>query len=335
MPEPHSGGLRGDHIRDWQRRLRALGGAPAAQPHQRLAGARARRFYGLADGTDSLDDGFEMCMYSGALTVMDSAVAVLHTPVPPTARPRADPRAGPARNDGLVVAALINSPSRALLVGRQAIGPAQESAIPLEIAGLVIPREVFGDRRLAEGPRDGLAVLADTLLANATAAFVARFAVCAATGADMHRDAAAEHAAVDLIAQAVGEPAGAQTQLRDSPVLLREAVRDSIERRYRDPAFDVEAVAAELFLSRRHLYRAFEGADQSLAGMIAERRIIAAKGLLRTEPQASLTVVARRCGFASVDTFRNRFRALTGVGPSDYRAAVLADEQISERATTD
>ncbi|WP_040534293.1 hypothetical protein [Gordonia hirsuta] len=174
MPEQRPSGLSSDHIRDWQRRLRALGGAPAAEPHQRLAGARARRFYGLAEGTSVLGDGFELYMYSGALTVMDSAVAVLHTAVRPADRPVRDRRAVPKMNDDLVVAALINSPSRTLLVGSHAIGPARESAKPQELAGLVIPRDAFGDRRLADGPPEGLTMVADTLLTNATAAFVAR-----------------------------------------------------------------------------------------------------------------------------------------------------------------
>ena len=164
-------------------------------------------------------------------------------------------------------------------------------------------------------------VFVGTVLSRATAAFVARFAVRSVT-----RDPAEmpnsdeEQTAIELIANSLGDLAGSKALVNCHSMVLREAVLAVIERRYGDPAFDVESIAAELYVSRRHLYRAVEGVDKSLSGLIAELRIEAAKALMRASPQSRMSTVAGRCGFASLDTFRSRFRAIVGISPSDYRA---------------
>ena len=159
----------------------------------------------------------------------------------------------------------------------------------------------------------------DTPLALAAASFLRRFAIeTAVAGAEVSADA--ELAVFDLISAALSElTLDDRYRLQDDRLYLLHAARDLIERRYRDPSFDPDALAAELHVSRRHLYRLFEGEETSPATILAEMRVAAARRLLVDDPWMPIGEVAAASGFASATTFRNRFKTRYGLSPTDYR----------------
>lgn len=321
LPEASPGGLDEPRVAAWKARLRALGGDTAVEPTFRIDAAGARIVYGFDEAARTIPDDFECYMYVSPLAETGQAVCSLRTPVTPVWDERAArDRPGWADSDDLVLSTLLNVEDPPLFVAKYGATPLRGSMAPLELAELILPASLLGSRRVLTEAADVAPLFVGTVLARATAAFVARFAVSQAVR-DTNIDTEADDglAAVEVIINALGVLAGAKALVGDSPVLLREVVVAVIERNYAEPQFGVESIAAELYVSRRHLYRAFEGADQSLAGLIAERRIEAAKAMMRRSPHLSVGAVASRCGFASMDTFRSRFRAIVGVSPRDYR----------------
>lgn len=328
--ELNPGGLSQRRVTAWTERLRALGGTPADESMLRCNAVRVREFYGFSDTARTLADDFEGRIFVRRLAVMAGASCTLRSPITPIWDERpARRRPDWVADDAVVVGTLLGVADSPLYVTRYADAPLRGSSHPLEQAELVIPVALLGKRRVLTEGSDIASRFLGSVLARATAAFVARFAACAATGDSGAGDSGKgpdpdeERAAVELIVDALAGLAGSKAlkaRLGDNPVLIREAALAVIERRYSDPKFDVESIAAELYVSRRHLYRAFEGADQSLAGLIAERRIESATAAIRAAPYLRLSDLAGRCGFASADTFRSRFRAIVGISPSDYRA---------------
>ncbi|MFZ2512076.1 MAG: helix-turn-helix transcriptional regulator [Gordonia sp. (in: high G+C Gram-positive bacteria)] len=321
LPEASPGGLGEQRVAAWKERLRALGGDPAVEPTFRIDAAAGRVVYGFDQAARTIPDDFECYMYVSPLVETGQAVCSLRTPVTAVWDERAArDRPGWADGDDLVVSTLLNVEDPPLFIAKYGDTPLRGSMTPLELAELILPANLLGRRRVLTETFEVAPLFVGTVLARATAAFVARFAANRAVReASSHTDADDELAAVEVIINALGGLAGSTALIGDSPVLLREAALAAIERNYSEPQFDVESIAAELYVSRRHLYRAFEGADQSLAGLIAERRVEAAKATMRRSPHLSVGAVADRCGFASVDTFRSRFRAIVGLSPSDYR----------------
>ncbi|MFV0134465.1 helix-turn-helix transcriptional regulator [Streptomyces sp. HMX87] len=96
--------------------------------------------------------------------------------------------------------------------------------------------------------------------------------------------------------------------------------KDAMDRDWADPGLDLDAVAAHAGYSRYHFIRAFKEAYGGTPRQyLTHRRIDRAEDLLRT---ANLTVteVCHLVGFSSLGTFSARFKAWTGLTPSEYRA---------------
>ena len=186
-------------------------------------------------------------------------------------------------------------------------------------SGVQIPFSRLGKHRhVAE--RLQRPVAANTPLARAASVFVRRFAAeTSALGTASPVGAVSEQAAVDLIVAALSEVDGAPSVMEDNALFVQEAARDLIERHHRDAAFTPDSIAEHLHLSRRQLYRYFEGCEHSLAGQIADRRLQSAHETLLNTPSASISSVALSSGFPTVATFRNRFKSRYGVGPVEYR----------------
>ncbi|MFC1429313.1 GlxA family transcriptional regulator [Streptacidiphilus sp. N1-3] len=83
--------------------------------------------------------------------------------------------------------------------------------------------------------------------------------------------------------------------------------------------FDVEALAARAYMSRRTFDRRFRSLTGSapLQWLISQR-VLQAQRLLETT-EASVDEVARRCGFRSPVALRGHFRRQLGVSPAVYR----------------
>lgn len=71
----------------------------------------------------------------------------------------------------------------------------------------------------------------------------------------------------------------------DNTLAVRERTTELVELHYREPEFDASRVADELHMSRRQLYRHFAEASESLADMIASRRLEEACDLLIAQPE--------------------------------------------------
>ena len=72
-------------------------------------------------------------------------------------------------------------------------------------------------------------------------------------------------------------------------------------------------------MSRRALFRLFEGETEGLGEVLRRLRVTSAQVILRTEPRLPLAAVAARSGFAGEAQFHRAFRSATGVTPAAYR----------------
>jgi AraC-like DNA-binding protein len=88
-----------------------------------------------------------------------------------------------------------------------------------------------------------------------------------------------------------------------------------------DPLLSPATIAAQLNISLRQLYRAFNGAE-SPAARIRRRRLEHAAELLaaRSAP-AQVDKIAQECGFVSAEYFSRAFRREFGLSPRAYRSA--------------
>ncbi|PZS20912.1 MAG: hypothetical protein DLM57_00180 [Pseudonocardiales bacterium] len=88
-----------------------------------------------------------------------------------------------------------------------------------------------------------------------------------------------------------------------------------------DPMLTPATIAAQLNISLRQLYRAFNGTD-SPAARIRSRRLERAAELLSSRTvQPHVERVAQQCGFVSAEYFSRAFRREFGLSPRAYRAA--------------
>ncbi|MER5213307.1 helix-turn-helix transcriptional regulator [Streptomyces sp. NPDC002838] len=96
--------------------------------------------------------------------------------------------------------------------------------------------------------------------------------------------------------------------------------KDAMDRDWADSELDLDAVAAHAGYSRYHFIRAFKEVYGETPGQyLTHRRIERAEDLLRTA-NLSVTEICNLVGFSSLGTFSTRFKALTGLTPSEYRA---------------
>lgn len=88
-----------------------------------------------------------------------------------------------------------------------------------------------------------------------------------------------------------------------------------------DPMLTPALIAAQLNISLRQLYRAFNGTE-SPAARIRRRRLEKAAELLASRSStAHVERVAQECGFASAEYFSRAFRREYGLSPRAYRSA--------------
>ncbi|GGW17656.1 hypothetical protein GCM10018980_32650 [Streptomyces capoamus] len=95
--------------------------------------------------------------------------------------------------------------------------------------------------------------------------------------------------------------------------------KDAMDRDWADPALDLDAVAAHAGYSRYHFLRAFkEEYGETPGRYLTHRRIERAEELLRSA-DLTVTEICTLVGFSSLGTFSARFKARTGLTPSEYR----------------
>jgi AraC-like DNA-binding protein len=114
---------------------------------------------------------------------------------------------------------------------------------------------------------------------------------------------------------------------QETAVTQREALADRIRayvaRNLRDPELSIDGIARALNCSRRHLYNAFSGGQESLAGYIQQQRLAACVRELREAAAGTrpITDIALSWGFSSPSHFSRVFREHTGMSPSEFRYA--------------
>jgi AraC-like DNA-binding protein len=95
--------------------------------------------------------------------------------------------------------------------------------------------------------------------------------------------------------------------------------KDAMDRDWADPGLDLDAVAAHAGYSRYHFIRAFKETYGETPGQyLTHRRIERAEEMLRGA-DLSVTEICHLVGFSSLGTFSARFKARTGLTPSEYR----------------
>jgi AraC family transcriptional regulator, transcriptional activator FtrA len=88
-----------------------------------------------------------------------------------------------------------------------------------------------------------------------------------------------------------------------------------------DADLSVDALAVRAAMSTRTFVRHFaDSTGVTPAAWVREQRVRHAEHLLERE-DATVSAIARRCGFGSADTLRRHFRRIRGVTPEQYRAA--------------
>ncbi|MFF5794283.1 helix-turn-helix domain-containing protein [Paeniglutamicibacter sp. NPDC012692] len=102
---------------------------------------------------------------------------------------------------------------------------------------------------------------------------------------------------------------------------LRANVLGILEAEYADPGTSAETLAKAVGVSRRQLYRLFEGRNVSVAGMLRERRLDHAELLLRQPGNAPISSIAEASGFSGPDQLSRAMRDRHGRTPREYRAA--------------
>lgn len=121
---------------------------------------------------------------------------------------------------------------------------------------------------------------------------------------------------------------------RTEQLLVRRVVDHVVTHLAED--LSAAALADVAGVSERHLSRlCVEHLDgRTPARLVRDARLDAAARLL-AETSEPMTVVARRCGFTSAETFRQAFVASYGTPPSRFRAANAARTRVSRSESVD
>jgi len=120
---------------------------------------------------------------------------------------------------------------------------------------------------------------------------------------------------------------------QETSVTQREALADRIKshvaRNLRDPQLSIDGIARALNCSRRHLYNAFAGDGETLAGYIQQQRLSACVRELRDNAASGrpITEIALSWGFSSPSHFSRVFRERTGMSPSEFRLSPIEYRQ--------
>ena len=100
---------------------------------------------------------------------------------------------------------------------------------------------------------------------------------------------------------------------------LMNKVMKAINKNLNNPDLNAEMIAAEVGISRVHLYRKLkEITNQSTRDFIRNIRLKQAEILLKSEKNYSISEISQLVGFNNTTYFSNAFKELYGVSPSKY-----------------
>ncbi len=114
---------------------------------------------------------------------------------------------------------------------------------------------------------------------------------------------------------------------------LRDRIKAFVACRLSDPRLSVQSIAEGLNCSRRHLYNAFAGESDGIAGYILAQRLAAVRALLEDPNQASraITDLAFDAGFNQLAHFSKVFNARFGCCAREWRSRPMAAAKAQEK----
>lgn len=100
-----------------------------------------------------------------------------------------------------------------------------------------------------------------------------------------------------------------------------------------NPDLNVGMIAAEVGLSRVHLYRKLkELTNQSPRDFIRNIRLRQAELLLKSEKNYSISEISQLVGFNNTTYFSNAFKELYGVSPRKYMERCKEEKENTEKS---
>ena len=114
-----------------------------------------------------------------------------------------------------------------------------------------------------------------------------------------------------------------------------ERVRDAAEAGLGDPSFGVDALAAEVGLSRRQLGRRLRASLDTAPGVFLRQLRLARAAQLLTQQAGTVAEVAHAVSYRDADYFAKQFRETYGMLPSDFTirlASISAQRAHAEDA---
>ncbi|MFD3507604.1 helix-turn-helix domain-containing protein [Nocardia sp. NPDC058666] len=125
--------------------------------------------------------------------------------------------------------------------------------------------------------------------------------------------------ALDLVSSAVLLATGEHPVDAPADTFGREQVLVYLRKHCTDPELTIDQVAAACHISRRTLFRAFVGTDDSFGTALRRLRLHHARKLLARNRTQSLPAVAFDSGFTSERHFYRVFQQEFGMTPGEYR----------------
>ncbi len=129
--------------------------------------------------------------------------------------------------------------------------------------------------------------------------------------------------ALDLLGSAVLLAADSRPIDTPADALSREHVLVYLRKRCTDPELTFDEVAAACHISRRTLFRLFDGDGATLGATLRGLRVDYARKLLAYNSNHPPSAVAFASGFASERQFYRVFQRETGMTPGEYRRSHL------------
>ncbi|MBP2327903.1 AraC-like DNA-binding protein [Kibdelosporangium banguiense] len=172
---------------------------------------------------------------------------------------------------------------------------------------------------LAEtGLRDSRGVTAVKLGANSPAGVVAQFfhGLAHLHQTDPFGAATLATQGRGLMASALALSAGRAPR---NEVLTRQRIQAFLRAHHADPDLTVDDVANAFLISKRTLYRLFDGTPDGVGTLLRRVRVEHAKSLLRADRGRPLESIALACGFAGERQFFRVFRHEAGMTPGQFR----------------
>ncbi len=118
------------------------------------------------------------------------------------------------------------------------------------------------------------------------------------------------------------EPAVNTVSINDN--LLKKRILELVDEKkvYLNPSLTISDIAKELSTNRYYVSKAIsEMEDCNFNTFINKRRIEEAKRMIAENPEVNLEMVAEKIGFNTNGTFTKVFKKLTGMNPSEAKAA--------------